>query len=221
VPRQRIRVIHNGLPSLPPHPMGAHDRAQTLAAFALDPSHAHIVAVGNLRRVKRHDVFIRSAARVLRRYERVRFLVVGDGVLRDELSALAKAEGVSHAVVFLGRQAEVLRLLLACDVGVLCSDSESQSNAIIEYLAAGLPVVCTNVGGNPELVTDGANGFLVPAGDCDAVAERILELLTDRALAMRMGAESRRIAGASFSPEAMVARTSDYYDELMARGRGC
>jgi glycosyltransferase involved in cell wall biosynthesis len=175
------------------------------------------VAVGNMRQVKRHDILIRSVARVVRQCPRVRFLLIGDGALRAKLTALAETEGVSHAVQFLGRQANVFPLLLACDIGVLCSDSESQSNAIIEYMVAGLPVVCTDVGGNPELVTDAVNGFLVPAADCDAVAARILRLLTDRELAARMGAESRRLATERFSLETMVTRTSAYYEELMAR----
>jgi L-malate glycosyltransferase len=219
VPQAKIRIIHNGIANPPAQPPGALERSRTLEGHSLDPAHAHVVAVGNLRRVKRHDVLIRSVARVVGQYPLVRFLVVGDGPLRDELTALAGAEGVSHAVRFLGRQADVFPLLRACDIGLLCSDSESQSNAIIEYMAAGLPVICTNVGGNPELVADASNGFLVPAADSDAVAERTLQLLTDRALAARMGAESRRIAGEAFSLEAMIAHTSAYYEELMARGR--
>jgi L-malate glycosyltransferase len=218
VAQGKVRIIRNGLPDPVRGGAPAGERAEILRGRGLDPTHRHVVAVGNLRPVKRHDVLIRSAAGILRGCPDARFLVVGDGALRTELAALADELGVAHAVRFLGRQHDVIRLLAACDVGVLCSDSESQSNAIIEYMAAGLPVVCTDVGGNPELVTEGVNGFLVPAGDAGATADRILRLLTDRALATRMGSESRRIAAEAFSLEAMVGATAAYYEEILGPG---
>lgn len=215
----RIRVIPNGLrvPASPPaEPAG---REGLLRAHGLDPAQAHVVAVGNLRRVKRHDLLIRAAAVVRRSFPDARFVIVGDGPLAGALAAQAEAEGAAGGVVFLGRREGIGRLLRACDIGVLCSDSESLSNAILEYMAAGLPVVCTDVGGNPELVRDGVNGFLTPPGDAAAAAERILTLLEDRALAVRMGAASLRIVAEGFSPEAMVRSTAGFYEELLAARR--
>ncbi len=87
-------------------------------------------------------------------------------------------------------------------------------------MAAGLPVVCTDTGGNPELVRDGVNGFLVPCGDSRALASRLLRLLTDRSQARRMGAESRRIAERSFSVEAMVAQTCAFYEKVVSAKDG-
>ncbi|MBM3317274.1 MAG: glycosyltransferase [Candidatus Eisenbacteria bacterium] len=216
VGEERVRVIPNGTPAPSSPPPDRAGREGILRGCSLDPADAHVIAVGNLRRVKRHDILIRAAADIVRRHPRVRILLVGDGPERASLEALARAEGVSERVEFLGRRTDLLPLLQACDVGALCSDSESQANAILEYMAAGLPVVCTDVGGNGELVTDGANGFLVPAGDPSAAADRIGRLLADRALAARMGEESRKVAGA-FSVQAMVDRTAAYYEELVAR----
>jgi glycosyltransferase involved in cell wall biosynthesis len=209
-------VIYNGTPYLREPAPSATERAGVLTRLGLDPADAHIVAVGNLLRVKRHDVLLRAAADVLRQFPRARFLIIGAGTLLQELAPLAEREGIASAIRFLGEQPQVFPILQASDIGVLCSDSESLSNAIIEYMVAGLPVVCTDTGGNPELIREGVNGFLVPRNDPGAVAERLLRLLGDRGLAARMGAESRRMAEHSFSVQAMVAQTSAFYRELVS-----
>lgn len=218
VPPRKVRVIYNGTPYLAEPALTAAGRVEILARHGLDPADVHIVAVGNLRPVKRHDVLIRAVGQVVRQIPRARFLIIGEGALRDELAALAEREGVAGAIRFLGEQSEVFPILQASDIGVLCSDSESLPNAIIEYMVAGLPVVCTDAGGNPELIRDGVNGFLVPRDDPRAVADRLLRLLADPSQARRMGAESRRIAERDFSVESMVAQTCAFYEELLSAG---
>lgn len=219
VPARKVRVIYNGTPYLRvPQPTAA-ERAALLIRHGCDPMDTHIVAVGNLRPVKRHDILLRAAREVLEQFPRTRFLIVGEGSLREALSALAEREGIVPAVRFLGDQPEVLPILQASDIGVLCSDSESLPNAVIEYMVAGLPVVCTDTGGNPELVREGVNGFLVPRNAPRAVADRLGRLLGNRAEAVRMGAESRRLAESNFAVETMVGRTCALYDELAAPAR--
>jgi L-malate glycosyltransferase len=216
VPSRKVHVVYNGTRYLEvPAPTPA-ERVAILARHGLDPADTHIVAVGNLRPVKRHDLLLRAVGEVLPQFPRARFLIIGAGALREELAALAEREGITPAVRFLGEQPEVFPILQAADIGVLCSDFESLPNAVIEYMVAGLPVVCTDTGGNPELVREGGNGFLVPRNDPRAVAERLLRLLGDRAQASRMGAESRRVAERSFSVEAMVAQTSAFYEDLLS-----
>jgi glycosyltransferase involved in cell wall biosynthesis len=100
-------------------------------------------------------------------------------------------------------------------VAVLCSESEGFSNSIIEYLQAGRPVVCTATGGNPEIVRDGHNGFLVPVGDAAALAERLVRLLSDDALARRLGAAGREIVS-SYTQARMVTEQMACYDDVLA-----
>jgi glycosyltransferase involved in cell wall biosynthesis len=113
------------------------------------------------------------------------------------------------------RRLQGFLILQASDIVVPCSDSERPPNAIIECMAARLPGVCTDTGGDPELVSDGVNGFLAPRNDPRTVAERLLRLLADWSRMSQMGgAETRRIAERSFSLDAMAALTSALYEEL-------
>jgi glycosyltransferase involved in cell wall biosynthesis len=100
-------------------------------------------------------------------------------------------------------------------VAVLCSESEGFSNAIVEYMQAARPVVCTDTGGNPEIVQDGRNGFLVPVGDSGALAERLVQVLSDSMLAKRLG-EAGRETVRSFTHERMLAEQMSCYDKVLA-----
>ena len=100
-------------------------------------------------------------------------------------------------------------------VGVITSESEGFSNAIIEYLACGIPVVATDAGGNPEIVTQGENGYLVPVGNPSLMAEKVLLLLNDRSLAARIGRLNRVKALRDYSMDRMVEEHRAYYTEIM------
>src|SRR5262249_30250219 len=139
-----------------------------------------IVTVGNIRRVKGTDVLIQSAVRVVRDFPEAMFLVVGrqsEAEYFEELNAQIENLGIRDNIRFVGESSGVFPLLKACDVFVLPSRSEGFSNALIEAMACGLPCVATRVGGNPEAIEDGKNGYLVDSGDAEATAERILALL--------------------------------------------
>jgi glycosyltransferase involved in cell wall biosynthesis len=175
---------------------------------------SHVGVVANLRPVKGLDVFVRAAALVHRRHPRAVFTVAGEGELRADLEQQAAAEGLAGNFSLPGSVADMPGFLAGLDVAVLSSHAEGMSNALLEYMAAGRPIVATAVGAAPELITNGIHGLLVPPGDAQKLAEAIERLLTDRELSQRMGAAARRRAWDRYSREAMVRRFEAFYLSL-------
>lgn len=146
-----------------------------------------IGCVAKLSRVKNHALLLRAVARVSQVRHDVVLMLVGDGALRGELEELAAWLGLSGRVLFLGERTDVPSLLKLMDVFVLSSTSEGLPNAVMEAMAAGVPIVATRVGGVPELVTDGVTGLLVPPQNEESMARALAELLDDPGAASRMG----------------------------------
>src|SRR4029077_9155922 len=164
LPQHKLEIIPNGLP----------ERLFVQCAAAI-PRRPGGVRVGMIARmndpVKNHPAFLRAAARVTRALPETEFLLVGDGPLRSKLQVMAGDLGIAERVHFAGERHDIPAMLSSMDVSVLISSSESLSNVILESMAAGVPVVATDVGGNSELVTDGETGVLVPPGDEDRLVE--------------------------------------------------
>lgn len=173
----KIRVIYNGinLAHFSPDP-GAPQRVK--AEYGIKEEKV-VGTVANLNRgVKRVDLFIRAAALVCQSRNDVSFVIVGDGHLKTELQDLAQALEVRDKVYFVGRQKNVVEWLHAFDIGVLASESEGFSNAILEYLACGLPVVCSDVGGNQEVIENGLNGYRFATSNYKMLSDSILKILS-------------------------------------------
>jgi glycosyltransferase involved in cell wall biosynthesis len=172
--------------------------------------------VGNVARLseqKGHRDLIAAAALVLERRPDVRFAVIGDGELREELEQLAAPLGEKFS--FLGWHDDVPDLLPSLDVFAFPSRFEGLCLAVIEAQAAGVPVVATPVGGIRETVVHGETGWLVPVGDVEALADRITWCLDHRTEARRVAAEARRRVFERFSVERMVAETLALYDSML------
>lgn len=148
---------------------------------------------------------------------RIRFLVAGDGPLRGELEAKAASMGLGDRVLFLGYRRDVPDLISSFDVYVLPSLWEGLPLALIEALAIGKPILCTTVGGNPEIVEDGVNGYLVPPGDAAALADRILRLHGERASAAAFRDRNVEKFKRQFSLEAMVSTHEALFERLAHR----
>jgi len=101
-------------------------------------------------------------------------------------------------------------------VAVLCSESEGFSNALIEYMQAGRPIICTDTGGNPELVQNGTNGFLVPVGDANALADCLVKLLSDGVLARKLGDAARETVRSTYSHTRMLNEQMACYDQVLS-----
>ncbi|PID81395.1 hypothetical protein CSB20_03225 [bacterium DOLZORAL124_64_63] len=198
----RITVIYNGL-DVAALPWVEH------TGPTLD-----VGLVGNLsRRVKRTDLFIEAAARVASRPEGadVRWHIIGDGEFRPEMEDLARRRGLGRRAVFTGRIADVTGYLETLQVGVLCSDSEGFSNALLEYMLKGCACVATDVGGNSEAIRDNETGLLVPADDADALADALTRLVRDVALRRRLATRARHFAQREFSWEKCLAAHDAVY----------
>lgn len=208
---EKMALIYNGvdLDRLKP---ATRDTSAIRDSLGLPSSGPIVTLVANLRhRVKNQPMFIRAAQRVLNDFPTAQFVLAGEGELRSEIESLAAEFGIDNRVHLIGRCSRVPELLAASSIGVLTSDHEGFSNSILEYMAAGLPVVATRVGGAAESVRESETGYLVEAGDDAALADRLLELLKDPAKASALGANGRAIVESDFSCAARLRRTLELY----------
>jgi glycosyltransferase involved in cell wall biosynthesis len=182
-----------------------------------------VVMAARMHSDKDHSTFV-EAARILGQSDpEWRFHAVGGGPMRAEILARGRDLIARESLRLSGPCREALPLVREADVGVLLSDprfhQEGCSNAIMEYMACGLPVVCSDSGGNSELVIEGETGFLVPAGDVGALVERLRWLRASPDLCRRLGENGRKRIAEGFSVEAMVQGTIAAYEEVIG-GRG-
>jgi glycosyltransferase involved in cell wall biosynthesis len=184
------------------------------------PRHPGLLRVGMIARMntpsKNHAAILRVAARLKSRHQAVEFVLIGDGPLRAQLEREAERLGVGKQVRFLGDRFDVPAILASLDISVLPSASESLSNAILESMAASLPVVAYRVGGNSELVTD-ERGILVPAGDEEALAGALDRLLEDDGLRAQLGRNAKLFARENFTLERIRAKYEELYTTLLER----
>jgi glycosyltransferase involved in cell wall biosynthesis len=168
--------------------------------------------VANLNRpVKRVDLFLQAAKQVRRHYTETIFWIIGDGPLRPELEKLTHTLKIDNCVVFHGRRNDVSDLMESMSIGVICSDSEGFSNSVMEYMAAGLPVIATDSGGNAEIVDHGRNGILTPPGDVEALAGAMQYLLSYPERAKAMGRSGYNKIKSSFTMKNMITSTITIY----------
>jgi len=215
----RVTVIRNGLDLrrfLPPGADGSLHQEIGL------PARAPLVAMlSRLEHKKGVEDFLDAAARIASTRDDAYFLIIGDNGFehrreyRRQLETRAERLGLARRVVFLGFRLDVPRLLSQVAVSVLPSLSEGLSNTLLESMAAGVPVVATRVGGNPEIVEDGRTGWLVPPGDPDAIARAITSLLDDRERAEAFSRRARERVAEQFSLERMVRETEGFYEHML------
>jgi glycosyltransferase involved in cell wall biosynthesis len=215
-PERKVITIYNGWRERPL----IDSRSDVRRELGIAPSSRLLLVVANLRPLKRVDDAIRILVIVSSRVTDVQLCVVGADRARDGGSELAKLQvlaaerGVAGRVVFVGARKDPWPIVQACDIGLLCSESEGLSNALIEYSAAGKPVVCSNAGGNSEVIVDAVTGFVFRTGDVQYAADKVTQLLTDNALAASMGLQGRQRIHTEFGLGRMVERHLDLYRAL-------
>ena len=176
-----------------------------------------ILFVARLVSNKGPEALIRAAPLVLAQHPQAQFVLVGDGPLRVRLQEQVSQLGIGHAVQFLGLRHDVPDLMRRATLFVRPSTLEGMPLTVLEAMASALPVVATPVGGTAELVKDGVNGYLVPVGDHGVLANSIIKLLDNCALAREMGRQGREIVEASYSWDVVTEQTERVYTEEVLR----
>jgi L-malate glycosyltransferase len=214
VPPSRLVVVPNGI-DLARFDARCASLAEPVPGLGVHPT---VLMVGRMiHRVKGHDVFLRAAAMIHRTHPQVRFLIAGDGERERDLREMAGTLGIASRVQFLGRRGDVPALLARADLVCHPALAEGLPNAVLEAMAASRPLVATTAGGTPELVRDGLDGLLVPPDEPAALARSILELLTDRERAHRLGDSARTRVEEHLTVDRLVERTERVYDATAAK----
>lgn len=218
----KIVVIYNGYTSL----VEKDDQPAAMANLPGIPDDALIVGiVANLKPIKRMDTLIEAFACISKYFSGAYLVIVGDKTTSEaaytleKLGALARHFGIEDRVVFTGQVRDSKLYIRRFTVAVLCSESEGFSNSIIEYLQAGRPTVCTDTGGNAEVIQTGRNGFLIPIGDSKALADYVIRLFSDRTLARRVG-EAGYESVRAYTHTRMVAEQMACYDGVISANGG-
>lgn len=207
-PGNKVRVVYNGIHDarflMPPDPelkksLGIRETARVLATVArLDP-------------IKNQKMMLRAVKIVQQDYPETVLILVGDGPERESLENLTSELGLSASVIFTGFREDAHRFYKIADIFLLTSFSEGTAMTLLEAMAAGIPCIGTDVGGNPEIIRDQETGFIVPSDDENMLAEKIKQLFRDEALIKRMGRSGRTRFEENFTVEKMVQAYQEMY----------
>jgi glycosyltransferase involved in cell wall biosynthesis len=184
--------------------------------LGLESESLYIGTVGNLRPVKNHALLLRVSQEVCRRYQHVRFVLIGHGPLRQQLASYAQELGIQRRVQFLGARSDIPEILNALDIFVLPSLSEGLPISVLEAMACGLPVVATQVGGLPEVIEDGKTGLLVPSQDEKQLAFALEVLIQHEIQRKMLGEQGRKRVLEHFSLQKMTTEYQELYESLVA-----
>lgn len=218
---ERITVIANGI--ICPPLRSTQDRTLLHQEFGLSAKDVLIGVVSRIARLKGLEYFLAAAPDILARIPQAKFLIIGDNSFnpqyREELKQQVITLGLQERVIFTGFRLDVPKIISSLDVSVLPSLREGLSNALLESMAAAVPVVATNVGGNPEVVVDGESGLLVPSRDSSALAEAICRVLLTPGLRNVLGQAGRRRVLEHFSNERMIRNVERLYGDMLDASR--
>lgn len=206
IPENRVSVIYNGYEL----DNGPQPIIQELVDYKGQSTLLGVVA--NIRSIKRMQDAIKALANI--QYYDVKLVVIGSGDA-SKLILLSKELGVEDKLLFLGGRDDVKACLQYIDIGLLCSESEGFSNAIVEYQFAGLPVICTEVGGNPEAVTDNQNGYLYEAGNVKELQDKLIYLLENKDIREKMAVNAKITAINNYSIEKMISTYQTLYQDSL------
>ena len=216
VPDDKISVIYGGIKPV----KVLDDREKSLAREKWGIGEEVVVGiVARLTEVKGHKYFIDAAEIISRDNDNVRFFIAGIGPKEEELKELIKQKGLTDKVVFTGFVDEIYEVFNIIDINVISSLSEALCLSLIEGMSVGKPSVAADTGGIPEVIKNGYNGFLVPAGDAEGLADAILKLIHDPGLRKAMGDRGREIMEKSFTAEIMAEKIEELYESVARKNR--
>jgi glycosyltransferase involved in cell wall biosynthesis len=211
--RDTIRVVYNGTRPVPTLAPG--DRAALRRELGYSGDDFVIGAIGRLDPIKNLPLLVRAFGILRQRHRNLRLLIVGEGPERHRIEALVRECGLASSVQLTGFRNDTRRLMGAIDLFAMASFSEGTSMAILEAMSAGLPIVVSAVGGNPEVIRHGQTGLLFPSDDVDALVEAIDRLCADSVLRQGFSGAVQEDFGARFSFDAMIDSYARIYRELL------
>jgi glycosyltransferase involved in cell wall biosynthesis len=213
VETEKIRIVYNGINS------EVYDGSEGGFQVRRDlgiPEDAFVIgSVGRLEEVKNFSLLLKVISRLKGDFPGVRLILAGDGSLLDDLRKYSVRLGIDSTVHFLGARNDIPAVLAAMNVFTLTSIRESFPNVLMEAMAAGLPVVSTNVGGCEELVNNGVSGFLVESPWEEGLESVFRSLLKDSVLRSQLGTSARMVIREKFSTEKMVQKLGSFYGDLL------
>ena len=212
---ERIHVIYNGLDLSRYEVDSVQLRSLTRRELGVSDDGLLIGIIANFRPVKNLALFVEMAREIHKRYPETRFVMVGDGEERPAVEAQIRAHGISSVVHLTGRLDDVLPTLAAMDIGVLCSRAESLSNAIIEYMAAGLPCAVSEIGGNVEALGAG-NGLTFAGDDIQDFVSKVETLILNPDLRAKFARLGRVRAKNTYDYEAVTRKHEDLYEGYLS-----
>lgn len=217
VHESKVSVIYGGI--RPVKELDSEEKRQVRQKWGITPEDIVVGIVARLAEVKGHKYFIDAAEIISRDNDNVKFLIAGIGPKEQEIRELASHKGLTDRVIFTGFMENVHEVFNIIDINVISSLSEALCLSLIEGMCVGKPSVGTDVGGIPEVVKDGYNGFLVPTGDSGRLAEGVLKLVHDPELRKTMGDRGREMMTRSFTAGAMARGIEELYEAVAKKNR--
>ena len=215
-PNQEIRTIYNFI-DYPAPQMDSDSLANLREELGIAVNDKVVIHVSNFRKVKRVSDIIDAFARVTDKISS-KLLLVGDGPEMSFVSKKIKTMGLQDRVILLGKQENLQELYSISDVCVLMSEKESFGLVLLEAMIHGVPCLGTNIGGIPEVIKDGINGYIVELGDIEAASKQLLELLENDSLRNQMGEQSVQMIKDHFQTDYIVNQYEDLYYSLLENG---
>ena len=214
IPEDKIRIIFNGVDVKKYTPLSTRSQQDIRETFNIPPGTRVVGTITRLRKEKGNDIFLRAIPDIVKREDKVRFLIVGEGPEKEALKNLAAQLGIEKYVVFTGFRKDVSALLSLFDIKVIPSLSEGFPLAFLEALASGRAIVASAVGSISEVSVDGETALLVPPGDAKELSAKIIQLLQDDFLREKLGKNAREEAK-KYSIESNVQALESLYTSLM------
>ncbi len=213
----KVTVVNNGVDITRFKPATNQEKVEIRRSLGIDPDLELLGTVSRLSSQKGHTYLLKAFASTLEAFPDLKLLIVGSGSLEEELKREAAGLDLIDSVRFLGARRDVPEILKALDIFVMPSLWEGFPRALLEAMATGLPVVAARVGGVPDAIEDRVSGLLVEPTDVDGLADSVSAVLTDSALAMKLGNNAREVVEGSFSVSFMADNMARLYREVLER----
>lgn len=214
VKESKVRVILNGVDGL--SPFSEEEKAENRKRFGVADGEKVVSIVARLVDIKGHDYFIEAADMLLKEGIRAKFFIAGTGPYEDELKEKVKKLNRENSIIFTGFITDVDKLMSITDVQVNASfGTEATSLALLEGMSIGIPAVVSDFGGNPGVIKNGENGYVVPKQNAAALKTAVERLLTEEELYKEMSERSLEIFGKTFTARAMTENTEAFYSEII------